>query len=606
MIEFLSPLYLAAAAAAAVPLLIHLLRRRIGTRVEFPAVRYLARAEREHSRKLRLRNLLLMMLRVVAVLLVALAAARPVARVAGVGHAPTAFGIALDNSLSSAAIQAGHPVLDGLKARAREMVRGADAGDRLWLVTADGTARGGDKATLLEAIDRVEPLAGSGDPEGAAARAAGLLRQSPLPGRVLAVLSDGQATSWRDPVPIGDVRTVVYRVPGDPPLNHGVVEAAAEPVRWTPRGAIHARVSTRDSVAYRIALEGRTLARGTVSPGEEIIVRTAPTERGWLGGTVELEPDELRGDDVRHLAVWIGPAPGVTVNPALGPFARSAVEALLGAGRVTNGGEVRLAPADLVTSLPALIAAPADPVRLGAANRTLERLGLPWRFGAPRRGAAVAHGGRLDGVTVSLRYVLEARDDAPGDTLTTVGGEPWIVGGPGYVIVASPLIPQATDLPVRAAFVPWLGDVISQRLGEDAGVVENVVPGARVMHPRGAEWLELAAGQRVPLAEDTISAPDRPGVFYFVRGERRIGALVVNPDSAESTLDRLSPAAFASHFRGRHVEIVSDSTAVAAAPWSTSPRQPIILPLLLLAVCTLFVEAAVAGAGRRTNGASTG
>ncbi|HEY7877884.1 MAG TPA: BatA domain-containing protein, partial [Gemmatimonadaceae bacterium] len=66
MIDFLSPLWLMAAGAAAVPLLLHLLRRRIGARVEFPAVRYLARAEREHSRKLRLRNLLLMLLRIAA------------------------------------------------------------------------------------------------------------------------------------------------------------------------------------------------------------------------------------------------------------------------------------------------------------------------------------------------------------------------------------------------------------------------------------------------------------------------------------------------------------------------------------------------------------
>jgi hypothetical protein len=35
---FLAPLWLFAAAAAAIPLLIHLLRRRIGTRIEFPAV----------------------------------------------------------------------------------------------------------------------------------------------------------------------------------------------------------------------------------------------------------------------------------------------------------------------------------------------------------------------------------------------------------------------------------------------------------------------------------------------------------------------------------------------------------------------------------------
>jgi len=80
---FLAPLWLLAGAAAAVPLLIHLMRRRAGLRIDFPAVRYLVRAEREHSRDLRLRNLLLMILRVAAVLLITLAAAHPIVRMAG-------------------------------------------------------------------------------------------------------------------------------------------------------------------------------------------------------------------------------------------------------------------------------------------------------------------------------------------------------------------------------------------------------------------------------------------------------------------------------------------------------------------------------------------
>ena len=104
-VSFLAPLSLFLGAAALVPLLIHLMRRRIGLRVEFPAARYLARAEQEHSRTLRLRNLLLMLLRVLVVLLVAMAAARPVTRWVGGGHAPTALAIVLDNSLSTSVVQ---------------------------------------------------------------------------------------------------------------------------------------------------------------------------------------------------------------------------------------------------------------------------------------------------------------------------------------------------------------------------------------------------------------------------------------------------------------------------------------------------------------------
>src|SRR5438477_11358283 len=96
----LSPVFLFLGLAAAVPLLIHLLRRRIGTRIDFPAVRYLLRAEQENRRTLRLRNLLLMLLRVATVILLSIAAARPIGRMIGVGHAPAAIAIVIDNTMS--------------------------------------------------------------------------------------------------------------------------------------------------------------------------------------------------------------------------------------------------------------------------------------------------------------------------------------------------------------------------------------------------------------------------------------------------------------------------------------------------------------------------
>src|SRR5665213_2036777 len=116
--SFFAPFYLMLAGAVAVPLLIHLMRRKVGLRVEFPAVRYLARAEKEHSRTLRIRNLFLMLLRVLALLAIAAAAARPVARWLGAGHAPTALAIVIDNSLSSSVIVNGRPLLDQFKGMA--------------------------------------------------------------------------------------------------------------------------------------------------------------------------------------------------------------------------------------------------------------------------------------------------------------------------------------------------------------------------------------------------------------------------------------------------------------------------------------------------------
>ena len=113
----LNPLWLLLGAAVAVPLILHLLQRHQGPRVIFPAVRYLRRAEREHARRIKLRQLLLLLLRVAALLLLAFAAARPFLRSAGVSHEPTAAVIILDNSMSSSLVRGDRRVLDELKAR---------------------------------------------------------------------------------------------------------------------------------------------------------------------------------------------------------------------------------------------------------------------------------------------------------------------------------------------------------------------------------------------------------------------------------------------------------------------------------------------------------
>jgi hypothetical protein len=596
--SFLAPLWLALAGAALVPLLLHLLRRRIGTRVEFPAARYLARAEREHSRSLRLRNLLLMLLRVLAVLLVALAAAGPVARWAATGsHTPVAIAILLDNSLSTTAVSNGRPLVDQFRAAARQLVSRATPADRLWLVTADGRVRGGSAAAIRDAIDRLEPLAGAGDLRLAASRAAATVRGSGYDARQVAALTDGQRTAWLDQVDLGDVNALLWTPRGEPPPNRAVIFAESRPVRWTPRGTIAARVATRDSASYRVTIGGRVLLRGTAAPGEEISVSAAPPERGWLAATVELEPDELPGDNVRHYAVWIGAAPGVSVSPEAGAFVRSAIDVLEQSGRVVKGRDIAVVPADELTTLPALILPPVSGVRLGAANRALERAGVPWRFAAARRDAAAIRGSRADGSTALLRYQLLPQPGAAAETLATSGREPWIVAGSRFVLVGSPLTPDATTLPVRASFVPWLAETIGERLVGEPGHVLYAAPGATLPRPGWADAIELPSGGREALAGETMRAPDVAGTFFLTMGARRVGAVAVNAEPPESALERLSPSELRTRVRARSTVAASSPDEWAQEAFRSAARRPLAAPLLALALLALAAEGLVAGAG---------
>jgi len=592
---FLAPWLLALAGAIAVPLLIHLMRRRMGARIEFPAARYLARAEREHSRTLRIRNLLLMFLRVLALLAVAVAAARPVARWLGSGHAPTALAIVVDNSLSSGVVVNGHPLLDQFKGMARDVLGAATATDRVWLVTIDGRVLGGSIGILRDEINRLEPLAGAGDPGVALSRAAGVVRASGLDAKQIALVTDGQRTEWQQVPALSDAQVLLYAPSTAPPANRAVTLAESRPTRWTPRGAVAARFLSHDSTTYRITLGGRTLARGTAAPNEEVVVHAAPPERGWVAGTVELEPDELAGDNVRYFAAWIGPAPAVTASPAAGPFVKSAIDVLRASERVTDGRDIAVVTGDELNSLPALITAPTDPVRLGTANRALERAGVPWRFGARRAGESTVHGAGFDGVTVNVRYELVAQAGASADTLAVVGRDAWIVAGPRYVILGSPLTADATNFPVRASFVPWLGGVLTERLVGEPGQVIAAAPGARLPRPRWADAISAAEGQRTVLGE-TLDAPTRAGTYFLTLGERRVGALVVNTPPEESSLDRFQPKDLGARVKSNRTLVVSDPSAWTSAAFRSAAQRSLVGPALIFALIMLVIEAVAIGA----------
>jgi len=460
-VNFLAPWALLLSAVAAVPLLLHLLRRRTGERVEFPALRYLLRAEREHAREVRLRNLLLLLVRIALVLAIAAALARPIGPLPGVGHPPTAVALVLDNSASAAAVVNGTTVLERERRAARALLDASRDSDRLSLVTMDGEIRSGSREALAAALDSLRPIAGAGDPVAALRRAEAAVTAVGLPERRVVVFTDGQASTWSDlPEDSLAVPRTLWVAPAERPANRGIVALRVDPPFWNPRGVLRAQL-VGDSVAWRVAVDGRSVARGRSTDGS-LLVRVQDLPRGWHAGVVELDADDYRADDARHFAVRVGDPPAVNAD-ASSPFLRQAVATLVASGRVRTGGQVFVGPAARARR-PAVLFAPSDPLQVAAVNRALVQAGIPWRFGARREGPSPLRGEALEGSSARRWFALEPLDGASADTLARVGNEPWAVAGDDYVLVASAADDQATDLTVRAAFVPWLDLLLSAHL----------------------------------------------------------------------------------------------------------------------------------------------
>ncbi len=101
-LTFVTPLILAGAALVAVPIVLHLIMRRQPKHLLFPALRFIQQREEANRRKLQLRHLLLLLMRCLAILLLALALARPSLKSAGMlgdQEAPIAAALVFDTSV---------------------------------------------------------------------------------------------------------------------------------------------------------------------------------------------------------------------------------------------------------------------------------------------------------------------------------------------------------------------------------------------------------------------------------------------------------------------------------------------------------------------------
>ena len=202
MIGFLHPWVLAGLVAAAIPILLHLLARREPPTVVFPAVRYLVTTTREHQRRLKLQNLLLLLLRTLLVATLVMAAAGPTVPLTGVpGHAPSALVLIIDNSPSSGAVVGGTPQLGQLAAAARRVLARATPEDALWLLTADGIPRRGDRASLGELLNGITVSPRRMELGAAITLAGDVLASEPRPGEIV-LLTDLQASALSPAEPL--------------------------------------------------------------------------------------------------------------------------------------------------------------------------------------------------------------------------------------------------------------------------------------------------------------------------------------------------------------------------------------------------------------------
>lgn len=589
---FLHPWMLAGLAAAGIPFLLHLLARRDPPTVVFPAVRYLVEATAEQQQRRKLQHWLLLLLRTLLILALVLAAAGPSMALRGVpGHAPSALVLVVDNSASSGAVAGGTPRLAQFAAAARAVLARATADDALWLLTADGVPRKGDAGALAALVGRLAPDPRRLDLGAALATAGELLATERRPGEIVLV-TDLQASA----VSAADVRVplTVARPAGAPVANVGIaaVDVGAQP--WSTDGGRVGVTLAGDSgrgVEVRVRLDERAPRQALAGVGAPATVLVPAAASGWRVVTAELEADEFRGDDVRRVGVRLAPVAQATCD-ASGRFARAACDVLRQNARLGLGTEVTLGALARGASV---VEPPADPAAVGAVNRALAARGVTWRFGAPVLAAAATDSGALvPAVRVQRRLALAPAGSGRTGVLATAGGAPWIVRSGDVVLLGSRLEPEWTDLPVSAAFMPFV-DALLNRVARGGVALASAAPGDPVPLPDLVTDVVQAEHRWHVEGGAPFRAP-APGVYALLAGRDTVGALSVNVDPRESQLAPADDGLVTRLWAGARVVPLERAGREAFAQQT---RGDLRGPLLWLALLVGLAEALVASGWRR-------
>lgn len=299
---FLAPLTLLGLLLVALPVLIHLLSRRRGRRLDFPSLAFLRETPSFKLSPRRIRDPLLLALRAAAIILLVLGLARPFLNSQSQTRGTIHF-ILMDASLSMKA----RGRAEAAKEQARAIINRLANNERACVVSFSTDAKkltdvSADKTRLLEAIDGYRPEGGATNYEAALTAIAKYLESEPQADAEADIISDFQASGFDEqrgaPFKETVMRVLTYPVGAEVERNAFLIDESA---RKSDGGV---ELSATEIVSET---DGRKAARYTwlldATAGERSGVVWRTEDDGQITGRMTaLEPDDFDADDERYFA----------------------------------------------------------------------------------------------------------------------------------------------------------------------------------------------------------------------------------------------------------------------------------------------------------------
>ncbi|MDH4155701.1 MAG: BatA domain-containing protein [candidate division Zixibacteria bacterium] len=317
MFGFLNATVLIAAVAALIPLVIHLFFRRRVKVIEFSSLRHLKAMQRRQVRRLKIRQLLLLLLRMLIIFTVVLAFARPTTESGRVGsHASVAAVVLFDNSASMSRYVTDGKLIELARQRTEQLLETFGEADDVCLVALDRTQEDseqpsfGSPARAVEKLKRLQAGSGEADLQGALDNAKNLLAEAASLNKEIYIITDRQRHSLpnRPVLADGDARIYLVDLPLEAHGNLGITAVDFGGQLLTPGHDFEVAAIVKNyaneehsNVIASLFLNDNRIAQTDFAVGatSETVVRfkRAVSRTGFHSGYVEISDDKFMADN---------------------------------------------------------------------------------------------------------------------------------------------------------------------------------------------------------------------------------------------------------------------------------------------------------------------
>lgn len=318
--SFVYPSFFWALFALAIPIAVHLFNFRRYKRILFTNVRFLFEVNEETKSRQKLKHLLVLLSRCLAVIFLVAAFAQPYlkGKSEAVNTGTTVAGFYLDNSFSMNAETEKGPAFEVAKNKIREALGAFKENDRFFLLTNNSQAGGARLLTREELQSRLDETDFSPNQLTTAQivqKAKAMFEKSPNSSRELFIISDMQQSmlQWQNQKP--DTSFSIFAVPliteskanlsVDSVWSSSPVVQPGEVFTLTVRISNHGE-SDASSVSVRLLVDNMQKAAGVVDVAAgataELNLDVVLNAAGWHTGQISIQDNPVVFDDNWYIA----------------------------------------------------------------------------------------------------------------------------------------------------------------------------------------------------------------------------------------------------------------------------------------------------------------